>query len=165
MPCVRPHTVVCKVSPHTWIRCSSGVISGLCHPNICIMVQLSHIPEWRMGSEPMFSFCVSLNSKGGCVWRPIFYEMQRLSSAGEKYSLRFKKPERCFPVVVRAEEVIVTEYKLATPSSEGTWLAQTCAIPVAIGSTVQHRDMKKQGEKRIWSRFSHQFLMSYKRRT
>lgn len=91
--------------------------------------------------------------------------MQRLSSAGEKYSLRFKKPERCFPVVVRAEEVIVTEYKLATPSSEGTWLAQTCAIPVAIGSTVQHRDMKKQGEKRIWSRSSHQFLMSYKRRT
>lgn len=73
-------------------------------------------------------------------------------------------------MVVRTEEVIVTEYKLATPSSEGTWLAQICAIPVAIGqaaiigSTVQHRDMKRQGEKRVWSR-SHQFLMSNKRRT
>ena len=97
--------------------------------------------------------------------------MQRLSSAGEKSSLRFKKPERCFPVVVRAEEVIVTKYKLATPSSEGTWLAQTCAIPVAIGQaaiigfTVQHRDMKRQGKERVWSHSSHQFLMSYKRRT
>lgn len=73
--------------------------------------------------------------------------------------------------MVRAEEVIVTEYKLATPSSEGTWLAQTCAIPVAIGqaaiigSTVQPRDMKRQGEKRAWSHSSHRFLMSYKRRT
>lgn len=60
-------------------------------------------------------------------------------------------------MVVRAVEVLVTEYKLATPSSEGTWLAQTRAIPmvtgqaVIIGSIVQHRDMKRQGEDRVWS--------------